>query len=378
MSWNPYAGKKDRWHLAGRPEHDITEVRASRRNPRTGTHLYSANERLIGGNGEVNAGSKRELMSNISNLLDHHRGGRIEKSATASYRQLQMEKTALVREAIADKSGEAFQVLGEVIGDEIWETLGREGFARRILMVKPLGKGETGRVSIRKKDVVAYMVTSDVNVVAARVRQDYLYPPEFYLISNIEIEDKDIEQATGDLMDDKYQDGLEQILVREDQILKGLLDNAAGSVNDTTFFNSFTPTIFTSINTLVRRWGLTTATAIIAYDIWDDIIADSEFSAWWDPVSKHELIMEGGLGSILNVEIVTDGFRYDTLQVLDAGEVYFLASPQTLGAITQRKELSVEAINKYNQGRPTRGWFMEQIEGMVVANSRAVAKGLRA
>jgi hypothetical protein len=77
------------------------------------------------------------------------------------------------------------------------------------------------------------------------------------------------------------------------------------------------------------------------------------------------------------MEIITDGYRYPTLQVLQPGEVYVTASPVTLGTITQRKELDSRAIDTYNQGRPARGWFMEQIQGMTVVNARACDRGVR-
>ena len=96
-----------------------------------------------------------------------------------------------------------------------------------------------------------------------------------------------------------------------------------------------------------------------------------------DPVSKHEIVLEGSLGSILGVQLITDAFRHDTLQVLSPGEVFFLGAPQTLGGITQRKELATQAIDKFNQGIPERGWFMEQIEGMSIVNSRAICRGQR-
>jgi len=266
----------------------------------------------------------------------------------------------------------------EVIGEEVWETLGREGFARKCLMMKPIGKGEQARLRIRRKDVTAYMVTQNPNVIASQVRQMYVYPPDFYLIGHISIEDLEIEQASGDLLDDKYQDGLEQIMVQEDKIMKRLMDAAAPTSNDLFFFNTFTPTVFSAMRTQVARWGIPVSKAIIAFDLWNDIIADTEFSTWFDPVSKHDIVLEGSLGSILGVELLTDAFRYETLQVLNPGECYFLGVPQTLGGITQRKALAVESINKYNQGKPERGWFMEMIEGMSVTNSRAVVRGQRA
>ena len=116
---------------------------------------------------------------------------------------------------------------------------------------------------------------------------------------------------------------------------------------------------------------------LISFDIWDDIIADADFVAWWDQVHKHELILEGRLGSMLGMEIITDGFRYDTLQVLQPGEVYVTASPVTLGAILQRKELDSRAIDQYNLGRARRGWFMEQIQSQLIVNGRACDRGVR-
>lgn len=301
-------------------------------------------EPVVARNGEINASSNIDLMKQIQTLINEAQSGNIRKGVTASAEVL-AERKKLVEAAMSDRGGEAWQVLGEVIGEEVWETLGREGFARKCLMIKPVGKGEQGRLRIRRKDVTAYQVTQNPNVIASQVRQMYIYPADFYLIGHITIEDLEIEQASGDLLDDKYQDGLEQIMVQEDKIFKRLMDVAAPTSNDLFFFNTFTPTVFSSMRTQVARWGIPVAKAIIAFDLWNDIIADTEFSTWFDPVSKHDIVLEGSLGSILGVELITDAFRYETLQVLNPGECYFLGVPQTLGGITQRKALATESID---------------------------------
>lgn len=131
------------------------------------------------------------------------------------------------------------------------------------------------------------------------------------------------------------------------------------------------------MRTQVARWGIPVTTAIIAFDLWNDIIADTEFSSWFDPVSKHEIVLEGSIGSLLGVQLITDAFRHDTLRVLDEGECFLLGAPQTLGGITQRKELVTQSIDKYNQGIPSRGWFISMIEGMALVNSRALTRGQR-
>lgn len=377
---NPYsASSRRKVALASRngtPLAGNNAVKAARINPRSGSMIQSHTEALVGQNGEFNATTRQELLTAIAALQKQVSNNSVQVKTVAD-KEVRAANERRLNEAWADRSGDSWRALGEVIGDEVWETLGREGFARKTLLNKPLGKGETGRLRVRRKDVVSYMVTSDPNVVASQVRQSYVYPPEFYLLAHITIEDKEIEQASGDLLDDKYQDGLEQILVREDNVWLNLARSAAPTANDLFFFNTFTPTVFSEMRTQVARWGIPVTTAVVAFDMWNDIIADSEFSSWFDPVSKHEIVLEGSLGSILGVQLITDAFRYDTLKVLSPGEVFFLGAPQTLGGITQRKELATQSIDKYNQGKPERGWFMEQIEGMAIVNSRALVRGQR-
>lgn len=378
MLTNPYsASSKRKIAVASRSGVPITDGGAEV--PRGNFGGRASASPLVASNGEFNANNKKEVMQAIATLHRLFNTGEVRSEyqtpqQTAEVRAAQSQR---LQEAWNDRSGQSWQALGEVLGDEIWQTLGREGFARKTLLIKPLGKGETGRLRVRKKDVVAFFVTANPNVIASQVRQYYVYPPDFYLIGNIRIEDKEIEQASGDLLDDKYQDGLEQMLVREDNVWLTLARQAAPTDNDLFFFNTFTPTVFSEMRTQVARWGIPVTTAILAFDLWNDIIADTEFSSWFDPVSKHEIVLEGSLGSLLGVQLITDAFRHDTLKVLDAGEVFFLGAPQTLGGITQRKELMTQAVDGYAQGKPERGWFMEQIEGMSIVNARALTRGQR-
>jgi hypothetical protein len=333
-----------------------------------------ANERLSDKNGEINAIDKKDLMLAVQALAKAVGQGHYEEQVVSDA-GLESRKKELVTAAIADKDGPAWKALGEVIGDEIHETMGRQAFAAKTLIHKPLARGEVGRIRIRKKDVLCYFATRSPEVVASQIRQMYVYPPEYYLVGRVLIEDAEIEQASGDLLDDKYQDGLEQILRQQDLVWKRLVDASATAYNNSFLFNTFTPTVFANMQNQVMRWGIPVHMAIISFDIWPDIIADTEFSTWFDPVSKHEIVMNGYLGNILGTQLHTDGFRYDTLRVLNPGEVYFTGAPGNLGAITTRKELATAPINLHLVGRPERGWFFEQIEGMAIVNSRAVVKG---
>lgn len=369
MSLNPYTKKTV---VVAKTGNELSESRtALALNPKNGKIEVGAGA-FEDSNGEINAGSKKELMQRIGALALASAQGDVKEQSEFS-----RKKAELVEAAIADQTGETWRVVGEVLGDEIMETMGRDGFLRKVLMKKDLKKGEIGRLRIRKKDVLAFYAVNDTGTVASQVNQSYLFPPEFYTKAHIVIEDRELEQAPGDLLDDKYIDGLEQMMVKEDQVLRSLLNVAAPAYNSVVGFSTFTPQVFAEARTQIQQWGNACATALISIDLWNDILADPEFSTYFDPVTKREVIMSGSLGSMYGVNLVTDGFRYETLQVLNQGEFYFLAAPQALGAQTVRQEIKSAPINKYLLGIPERGWFMSKILGLSIGNARGVTRGVR-
>lgn len=336
-----------------------------------------SSERMIGDNGEINANNKTDLIKQIGNLINANQSGSIIPQRVRDNSEVRAARINAVNAALADRTGQAWLALGEVIGDDVWETLGREGFARKTLQIQYVDSSQIGRIKVRRKDVLAFQATSATTVVASQVRQSYVEPPEFYLNASIEIEEKEIAQSPGDILEEKYQDGLEQIMVAEDKVWKQLADAAAPVRNNTFVFNTFTPTVFSQMKNEVGSYNIPVATALISYNLWTDLTSDTEFSLWYSEIAKHELVLEGYLGRVMGVNIITDGFRFPELKVLEAGEVYFCGTPQTLGGIVQRKELTVEPINKYIVNKPARGWFMYSIEGMAIVNSRAIVKGTK-
>jgi len=343
----------------------------------------NGSERFIGAGGEINASSKEELMQQIGGWLNAVQSGTVARNhnETLSFdaqRQQVQARAEVLADALEDRSGDKWKVLGETMAEEIYETLGREGFTRKVLGFKPIKKGDQARISIRKKDVIAYyFANTNPTVVASSVRQSYIYPQDAYITANIVIDDLELELADTDLLEHKYNDGLEQILREEDKRTKFLFDASAATYNELVFFTNFTPSVFQAMRTQISRWALPVAHALISVDIWNDITTDTEFASYYDPVSKHELIQQGNLGSFFGINFLTDGFRYDTLRVLDEGEVYFLGVPKTLGVLMERMPLTVESVNGAVKGEPTKGWFMKSIVSHAVVNPRSIVKGNR-
>ena len=370
---NPYSsGSKVMRNAPHVPATSRDGVRGGARTA-AGRMFPSANP-AYGANGELNAASIAGLIQAIGHLAPTAQA----ETRTAAAKQAEVaERNASARIAYNDSGTAKLQVLGEVLVNDIWETLGRQGFSRTLLGIQNVAQGEVARIKVRKKDVMAFMATDDSNIQEVKVHQDYIYPAEVIIASMITIDDKEIAQASGDILEEKFQDGLEATMVREDRLCRAAMIAASGTFNDPVIFTNFNPSVLTVLRTQVQRHGNPASNLVISFDLWDDIIADTDFVQWFDPVHKHELYMEGRLGRLMGMDIITDGFRYDTLKVLEAGEAFVTGAPTTLGVLSQRKELDSRAIDLYPFGRSARGWYMQEIISLTVGNGRSVSRGSR-
>ena len=333
---------------------------------------------LVGSNGSLNAGSKKELMQNIGALVMAASRGEVTSEAAIQRKSAFADYKEVIASAFSDRSGQSFVSLGEVMSEQIVESLGRQGFIRRLLGFKALGQGEQNLIRIRIKDVRAFSASSHPMTIASEVVQNFYKPQEFYLTGGIWMEEKEIAQDTGDLMDDKYNDGLEALMVQEDRIGVNVFNTAASAINDEYTFTAFTPTTMQHMKSeITTQGGIPVSTMLISMDIWNDIVAEPEFQNWYSEIEKHELVLEGNLGQLAGMNIITDGYRIPTLKVLDQGQVYMFGIPETLGQIAQRGQLKVEATSGANTMEPKRGWFFSAIESIAVVNARAIVRGQR-
>jgi hypothetical protein len=178
-------------------------------------------------------------------------------------------------------------------------------------------------------------------------------------------------------MDEKYTEMLEATMVREDNLVRWLMTQAAPVYNDVFTFAELTPALFSSMQIQVQRWGLSCPHCILAIDLWNDIRTNSDFLAAYEPVSKLTLIEEGRLGKLYDTEIYTDGLRYESLKVLEEGEMFFLAEPQGLGGFCEYMPLQTKPADLHHVGIGAEGWYSHMSRGYSVTNSRGVCWGYR-
>ncbi len=354
-------------------------------NPVEELRLGNSNLRALSSNtGEFNASDKKELVRAITGLMQAVQQGEIvqeRNSAVASsgeYAKQTQERREVLASAYNDKSGSSWSALGASLTQQINEQMNREGFLRRIMMGTTLRQGEVARVPMPLHDAVAVVANGPASVGYQFVRSRIFQPEEFEISANLRVNQLDLEQVSGDLLEESYNRGLESIMVMEDRLWKAAADMTVGMVNPLQYIaGTLKPGILGSLRQAVSGWNLPVTTAIISNDFWADIIGGSDFSTFLDPITKYDLALNGYLGTLLGMSLLTDAFRAPNQKVLEHGEIYVVANPENHGIYTDRGGVRSTPTSGADTGNSTRGWFLNEIFSMVLGNVRSVSKAKR-
>lgn len=332
-------------------------------------------ERAVSGNGEINASNIKDLIQNIDQIMTASRRGQIVKRNAVNPEE-RRERLAVFTAAFNDKSGDQWSVLGASIAEAIKQQGEREGFLRRLVMGQPLEQGQMPRVPMPAHDAVAVVATSSAAVEYQVIRSKVFTPPEFAITANLRVENIELQQVSGDILENIYNQGVESVMVCEDRLWKRAADATINMENPLQYISGqLTSDILSAIRTNVTQWNLPATTALIANDFWNDIISNPSFQ--FDPVTRYDLVLNGTIGTILGMEIVTDAFRQQNQKVLNKGEIYVIASPENHGSYTDRGGIVPTPVDGATTGTSTKGWFMEEFFSLVLANPRSVAVGRR-
>lgn len=345
------------------------------RNPVVATSLRrpGSSERLVGQDGDLNASNKKDLFVQMAAFLKQASETGAVTETTAKMIE---EKASLRREALmsAMSSSHALAELGEVLAAELYQADNRNGFMRRFLARQELTQGQIPVIKMRLKDAVATRATGPSKVESQIVRDRTFYPGEFYITSRLFVEDREINQSVGDVLEEKYLEGLEGIMVAEDRTWLSLAKAQIGSPNDQTLvIGSFNPTSLSALRNKVTRWNLTAAHLLVANDLWNDFIGDSGFQQVIDPVSKHELLMTGLMGTLIGMSVISDAYRHEQHKVLSQGDILVISEAATHGQYTDRGGVNSQPIDGANEKVPGKGWMMSELMSMGIMNGRSVA-----
>lgn len=339
--------------------------------------LGGSSERAVGANGELNASSVQDLLRQQIKFLEFAADQGI---VTASQAEARETGAAARREALlaAFSSKEAHAELGEVLAADLYLAANREGFARRFLARQELSQGQIAQVRVRNKNVVGVVASSPSKTQTQIMRDNVHYPTEFYITARPFVEKREIDQSTADVLEEKYIEALEGIMVAEDRVLYKMVKATVGSENNQlNIIGTLNPLSLSVLRNTVTKWNIPATSLLVANDLWNDITSDSGFQQIIDPVSKHELLLTGQLATLLGMVVYSDAYRHPQHKVLNAGDMIVFGSPENLGQYTDRGGVTSEPIDSAIEGIPGRGWMLQESLSMVVANARAVAYGTR-
>lgn len=336
------------------------------------SRFRGSQDRIIGANGEINAGTKDELMQRLAEIASMVGAGQIDTSSEEDSRS----NREILEEAYADP--EQWAELGAGLAASITERQLRDGFMRTVLVRGDVEEGAVPRIRVRTPNVVAIASRGVGTHWPQYVRDKTIAVDEFAINSTPEVDELEMHQNSGDILEDKYYEAMEAIFATEDRVLVGSLRAAVGHANPVTYFSgSFNQTVLAALRQGVTDWLLPAQFLLISNDLITDIMVGSEFSTWFDPVSKWEIIQTGRLGSLLGMNIITDGYREPSLQVLNPGEAFVLSSPMHNGAYTDRGPVTSTPIDGHTKGTNTKGWNLNEFVSITFANAKATSYAKR-
>lgn len=354
----------------------MTKIVTSRTTAATEYRAPGSSERFVGNNGEINASSKKDLLQRSMQLMQANANGEV----AADERVAAAERVATNRQLIsaAFEDPRSHRVLGEKMGDQIYMTANRKGYARRFLNKIDLRQGDLPRFPVRRKNVQAFMVTGPTQVQAQFTADKWLMPPELQIVSRVFVPQNEINQSTGDVLDEKYVEGLEGIMVTEDRMYLNACRQTIGVDNELAIISgTLSPLSLMSVRQNVARWGMKAVYCLMANDLFVDIVGDANFIQAIEPVARHELVMTGEMAVLYGMTLVSEAYRHPEHRTLDEGEFAVISDPAFHGAYSDRGGVDAQPIDGTTEKVAGRGWLFQESIAMSVANARSVAFGRR-
>jgi hypothetical protein len=335
--------------------------------------LNNQSQAAFASNGEINASNITDALQQITRLMQASSQGQIKKKLTDEQK---LERRLLIASAYNDQSGKQWQSLGATIAESIKQQAEREGFMRRLLGTTPLTQGQDPKVDVHDNTAVAVFATSMAEIEYQQLRQKSFTPPEFPLESYVMVGNDDIQKSSGDLLERVYNDCQVAVMVGEDRRWRALAEATSNMENPVINIGSMlSPSILSHVRSGVNDWGLPATSVILASNLWDHIIGNPDFHTFFTDINRYDLILNGQLGTLLGMEVITDAFRNPNQKVLDRGDFYVVASPEYHGQYSDRGGVVATPVDGAQTGKAAKGWFLYELLSMVIASPRSVSIG---
>jgi hypothetical protein len=336
-----------------------------------------SNERIVAANGDLNANSKKDLMKTLAFMLSEASEGRVDlEDKDTSEEITASQRNEAVIAAFGDKTSANWENMGRVLAEDVSFEITRTGFMRNLLFRNEV-QGRLAMIRARENNVTVVYLTTPSQVDPQFITEKWFSAPEFNLIANVLVDGDDITIEGEDILQEKYDDALQSFVAGEDRAWKRLADSVVGTEIPLKIFSgSFNPDDLIDMMTELYSRGVPPRTVLMHFQYWTNFLGQGEFSDWFDPVTKYNMLQTGQIGSLMGLDFITDGYRPANMQVLAPGEIYMVGPPEMHGGYTDRGPITAVPTDDYNNGRDARGWFMKERLSMAIVRADSLVKGV--
>lgn len=336
-----------------------------------------SNERAIDHRtGELNANNNKDLLQRQAAFLQASASRRVIGNDVFTAVEHMATRREMLQAAFNDSNMQ--RIVGQRMADSLYITQNRQGFMRKYMTKLTVEQGSIPRFPVRMKDVTAVVSTSATKVETALVKDKWYYPPELSLVARPFVPQNELNQSSGDVLQEKYVEATESIMVAEDRMWYDQVKKTVGLDNPMSLIvGQLTPYSFAQVAQNVSRWGLQTPHVLLASDLYMDIIGNQEFYSAMDPVARHELLLTGEIGTLYGCAITSDAYRHREHKVLQQGEFFVISDALNHGAYSDRGGLQSYPLGIEVERIPGRGWVLHEELALSIANARSVAVARR-
>lgn len=340
--------------------------------------LKGRKEAVIARNGEYNASDKKDLLKVVAHVMEAMgRGTEILSEEQASQKEQSKKVNRELVQAMF-QNDEAHAELGATIAESLQVSANREGFLRRVLAHKEISQGQRPELKLRMKNVIGSAIASPTKVEPQIMRDKTFWPTEFDIVARPFVENREIEQSQDDVLEEKFIEAQEAIMVQEDRLLISAANSLVGMENDQTIVTGgMNFASITAVMKQIRGWNLPVSKLLVASDLIDEMLSSQSIAQLLDPVSQHEILQTGTFARIYGMDVISDATRHEPHRVIKSGEFFVFTSPEFLGAYTDRNGISSNPITISEEKIPGRGWVLHELFSAAIVNGRGVAKGVR-
>ena len=221
---------------------------------------------------------------------------------------------------------------------------------------------------------VGHLFRQDGQSIESRLFGEYILPDEGKITSAPTVDIMEIYQLNCDVLDRAQDTARQEIELEEDKRGLRLLDRASQATNTVSTFSSMSLSVLENLRFQVERHRLIVDKFLVNRAEVTDIQINMSGSV--DPVTQREWNLAGYVGRFLGAHILTAAGT-GSQEVVPAGTLYAVTSPEYLGEMGIRVELFSEPFNKFPLMETVKGWMFVEVVGYGIPNSRSVAKALK-